>query len=197
MGRSKPEPVKAPFQQQQQQTNTYGRFSVSDSPEAQSFLSTPLNFGDYSGLNTNVSVDPGVGRRTDLAEQEAENRNNSAFNSSAPRFIREANLAKEKRDIASQGAAEAQQANYAQQMGQRDLEYRKAQLQGDADRQKTLADLQRWQILLPQYMQTGGSGSSSGYNTQIVQPQPGFWQQAALGAIGGISSIPRFGFGSQ
>jgi hypothetical protein len=196
MGSKKPEPVKTPFQQQQQTTNTFAPYSISGTQEAQSFLGAPLDYGgSYGNLNTNVDVDPGVGRRTDLASQSAENRANSAFNFGVPRFIREANAAKEQRDIQSQGAAEAQQAQYAQQMGQRNLEYQKAQLVEGANRDRQMAEIARRERLLPQILQTGGSGSSSGYGTQVVQPQPGFWQQAALGAIGGLSSGFRFGAG--
>lgn len=161
MGSSKPKPMQTPYASQQSQTNTYAPVSIAGTPEAQNYLNAPID------------VDPGVGRRTDLAEQEAENRYNSAFNFGAPRFAREAGLAKELRDIRGQGAYEAQQANYM----------------------KNALELQRRERLLPQILQTGGSGSMSGYNTQIVQPQPGFWQRAALTAIGGAASLPRFGFG--
>jgi len=177
MGSSKPKPVQAPYQQQQQQqqqqTNTYAPFSIANTPEAQAYLSQPLDYG------SDTSVDPGVARRTSLASQAAENRANSAFNFGVPRFIREANAAKEQRDIQSQGAHEGQQAEYLNQQG------------NNARRAMTTnANLSRFERLLPQILQTGGSssgrGSMSGYNTQIVQPQPGFWQQAALRAIGGV-----------
>lgn len=204
MGSSKPQPVKAPFeqkQQEQQQTaNTYGRFSVADSPEGQDFLKAPLDFGgSYAGLNTNVDVDPGVGHRTALAEQGVNNRYDSAFNGGVPAWIREMNRAKEVREVQGQGAAEARQAQYMQQQGQRGLEYQKAQLVEGANQDRQMAELDRRRILLPNILQTGGtssgSGSSSGFNTQIVQPQPGFWQRAALTAIGGASSGLRLGSG--
>src|SRR5688572_3448957 len=67
MGSTKPQPVKTPFEQNQREatTNTYGSYSVAGTPEAQAFLSQPLDFGDPT------NVDPGIGRRIDLDEQEA------------------------------------------------------------------------------------------------------------------------------
>src|SRR5262245_15841570 len=171
MGRNKPEPVKAPFQQQQQQTNTYGYFSPYGQQGTQEFLNAPLDFGEPT------DVDPGVARRTDLAEQEAENRAESVFGGGAPRFVRQQNLASELRGIRSQGAAEAAQARYMNQQANNAMKER-----------KSLAELARRERLLPQLLQTGGSGTASGYNTQITQPQPGFWQRAGLSAIGGARS---------
>jgi|SRR5262245_8581722 len=159
MGSSKPKPIQAPYAGQQQQTNTYGGYSIADTPEAQSYLGVPLD------------VDPGVGRRTDLAEQAAYNRYNANYSPGISPEYRMSLRDAEIRDIRSQGAAEAQQANYA----------------------RNSLELARRERLLPQILQTGGSGSASGYNTQIVQPQPGFWQRAALGAIQGASSGLRFG----
>lgn len=170
----KPKPMRAPFEQQQQQTNTFAPMSVADTPEARSFMETPLDFG------SELNVDPGVGRRTDLAEQEAGNRWDSAFMAGVPSFIREANRAKEMRGIRSQGAAEAQQAQFANQQANNALRER-----------RTMAELERRRILLPNIMQTGGSGTSSGFGTQIVQPQPGFWHKAGLAAIGGAGSAAR------
>lgn len=195
MGSSKPKPVAAPFEQKQQTTNTYGRFGLLDTQEAQDLQNVPLDFGQggYGGLSTDVSVDPGVGRRTDLAEQEVENRYGSALNFGVPSFIRDANRARELRDVRSRGAAERQQAEYAQQMGQRDLEFKKAELMGGAAGQRTAAELARRERLLPQYFQTGGSGSTSGFNTVVTQPQPGFWQRLALTAAQGAASNLKFG----
>ncbi len=178
MGSSSPKPVKAPFEQQQQQTqqqtNTYAPFSVAGTPEGQAFQNAPLDFGDET------DVDPGVGQRTRLAEQEVGNRYNSAFMGGVPAYIRQGNQARELREVGAQGAYEAQQAKYLNQQGNN-------QRRGMV----TQANLGRLQTLLPQYLQTGGastgSGSSSGFNTQVVQPQPGFWQRAALGAIQGAS----------
>lgn len=194
MGSSKPKPSPPlPFQQQQQQQNTFGRFSISDSPEAEEFLGLPLDFGgSYGGLSTDVSIDPGVERRTDLAAQEEENRVNSAFNAGTPRFFRENMLAKNLRDIRGQGAAEAQQARYAQQMGQRNLEFQKAQLMEGANRDRQMAELERRRLLLPQILQTGGSGSTSGFNTQLVQPQPGFFSSFGSGLGAGLGSALKF-----
>ncbi len=185
MGGSKPKPVQTPFENKQQTTNTYGRFSVADSPEAQEFLNTPLDFGSEINLKP-VSVDPGVGRRTDLASQAAENRANSALSFGVPRFIREANAAKEQRDIRDQGAAEAQQAEYANQMGNNQLMAQQGAFNNNLKAQRTAAELERRRLLLPQYLQTGGSGSSSGYNTQLTQPQPGFLSSFGAGLGSGI-----------
>lgn len=188
MGSSKPQPVKAPFeqkaQQQQATTNTFAPFSIAGTPEAQSYLNAPLDFGD------DTNVDPGVARRTDLAEQEAENRYDSAFNSGAPRLFREQAKAKELRDIRGQGAYEAQQAQYLNQQG------------NNARRgMVTETNLARLQTLLPRILQTGGSSTgsemSSGFNTQVVQPQPGFWQRLALTAVGGASQAAGAAFGSR
>src|SRR5688572_28585315 len=96
MGNKKPEAVKTPFQQQQQQTNTFAPFSIADSPEAQSLLSTPLNFGQndytckaYEDIPTQFNIDPGVWRRTDLAEQSFQNQSNSALMSGIPQEYRQ------------------------------------------------------------------------------------------------------------
>lgn len=176
MGTGSVKPMKTPFEQNQQQTNTYAPVSVSGTPEAQSFLNTPLDFGDPT------NVDPGIGRRTSLGLQEAENRYQSAFNSGVPAFVRQAALAREKRDISGRGADEMAQAEYLNQ-------------QGNNQRRQaiTTADLARKERVLPQVFQTGGTSNTSGFGTQIVQPQPGFWQRLALGvaqgAAGGATSM--------
>jgi hypothetical protein len=103
--------------------------------------------------------------------------------SGVPAWIRNMNRQKEIRDVQGQGAYEAANAEYLNRQGNNELEAR-----------KTAANMARRERLLPQILQTGGSGSTSGYGTQIVQPQPGFWQRAALTAIGGASSLPKFGF---
>jgi len=168
MGSSKPKPVKTPFEQTT--ANTYGTQSIANTPEAQAYLNAPLDFGEET------NVDPGVARRTALQEQEANNRYNSAFSfGGVPDFIREMGRAKEVRDIRGQGAYEAQQAEYQNQQG------------NNARRtQQTLANLARYERLLPQILQTGGS--ASGYGTQVVQPQPGFWQSLALNAARGAGA---------
>lgn len=150
----KPKPMQTPFQNQQQEARTYAPMSIAGTPEAQAYLDVPID------------VDPGVGRRTDLAEQEVENRYNSVFGSSVPSFIREGNRARELREVRGRGAAEAQAARYA----------------------KNAMELGRRERLLPNIVQTGGSGSASGYGTQIVTPPPGFWHQAGLSLIGGARS---------
>jgi hypothetical protein len=182
MPSKQPKPMQTPFAQQQaqqqQQTNTYAPFSIAGTPEAQAFLSAPLDFG------AETNVDPGVGRRTDLAEQEVENRYNSAFGGGVPSFIREMNRARELRGVRSQGAAEAREAEYVNQ-----------QANNQRRQAMTMAELERRRLLLPQILQTGGSstgsGSTSGYGTQIVQPQQGFWHKAGLGLISGAADTAR------
>jgi len=157
MGGSKPKPMQAPFQQQQNQTNTYGSYSIADTPEAQQYLNAPLDFGKP------VNVDPGVGRRTALAEQGINNRYDSGFMSGIPAWLRDINRNKELREAQGQGAYEDQQAQYLNQQANNQL-----------TQQKTLANMARLERLLPQILQTGGSGTASGYNTQILPGQPGF-----------------------
>lgn len=194
MGGQKPKPVQTPFQQQQNSANTFGFFSPSGSQEAKAFLETPLNFGgSYGNLNTGIDVDPGVGRRADLAEQEVSNRWDSAFNAGVPSWIRNMNRAKELRDVQAQGAAEAQQANYTQQRGQRDLEFQKAQLMEGANQAKAGMDLMRRERLLPQLVQTGGSGNTSGFNTQIMPGQQGLFGSFLGGLGAGIGGAIPFG----
>src|SRR5262245_26098468 len=102
----KPKPVQAPFQQQQQQENTFAPISIAGTPEARALLDVPLD------IETDFDVDPGIAGRTDLQLQESENRANSAFNTGVPRFARDLALAKEQREIRSQGAADMRQAQY-------------------------------------------------------------------------------------
>jgi hypothetical protein len=165
MGSGKPKVLQTPFQQQQtqqqQQTNTYGTASIGNTPEAKALLDVPIDVG------TKFEVDPGVGRRTDLAEQESMNRWNSAFAGNIPRLLRMQNQESESRAIRSQGAAEAQQAEY-----QRNLQ------ENQARTMRTQMELERRRLLLPQIVQTGGTNTgntySSGYNSQVTQPQGGF-----------------------
>jgi hypothetical protein len=199
MGGSKPKPVQTPFQQQQSQNNTYSYMSplAAGSPGVDDFLKTPLNFGDpnaYSGeaykdIPTQFNIDPGVGRRADLAEQSAQNRWNSAFMGGIPQEYRQLQRDSETRQIRGQGAAEAQQAEYGRQQLQNQAlttraqmrdqgELAKANIGNNIASQTTATELERRRLLLPQLVQTGGSGSSSGYNTQI---QPG--QQGIFGSL--------------
>ena len=160
MSSPKPVATKSPYEGSTNQatTNTYGTVSIADTPEAKALLGVPID------------PDPGVGRRTDLAEQELDNRWNSAFASGIPTQVRMNMQENQKRQLRSQGAAEMQNAEYA----------------------KNLMEMERRKTLLPQIVQTGGTstGQSSGYNTQVTQPQGGgFW--GALGSIGaaGITKI--------
>lgn len=205
MGGSKAKPVQTPFQQQQQQQNTFSLLGPGGTQEAKDFLGAPLEFGQgnqlYSGdaykdVRTNFDVDPGVGRRTDLAEQANQNRWNSAFMGGIPQEYRQLQRDSESRQIRSQGAAEAQQARYANQQGEAAATLQRAQMRdaselaranmaNEAGAQRTVANLGRYERLLPQIIQTGGSGSSSGYNTQLTQPTPSIWNSI----IGGASQV--------
>lgn len=142
-----------------QQTTTYAPQSIADTPEAKALLDVPLDF----------AADPTPGRGTDLAEQEVENRYNSAFSAGVPSFIREAHRAREGREIREAGAANEMAAA------------------ADAKNRKITAELERRRLLLPSLQQTG----TSGYGTQIVQPQPSFLQNLAVGAVSGLAGNPK------
>lgn len=205
MGGTKAKPVQTPFQEQKTQENTYGTVSFADSPEAQSLLSAPLDFGQsaYSGdaykdIPTQFNLDPGVGRRTDLAEQANQQRWDSSFMGGIPREYRQLLRDSETRQIRSQGAAEAQQAEYGRQGLQAEAATQRAQMRDASERTKagfagqaTNADLERRRLLLPQIVQKSGTSSSSGYNTQIMPGQQGILGQLAQGAgsvIGGMAA---------
>lgn len=212
MGGSKPKVVQLPEQKQQTQTNTFGQFSIADSPEAQSFLSTPLNFGGgnyggdaYKDIKTDFDIDPGVGRRTDLAEQGAQNRWNSAFMGGIPQEYRQLQRDSEQRQIRGQGAAEAQQAQYGRQQLQNQASVTQAQMrdQGELARanmannvaaQQTAAELERRRLLLPQILQTGGTGSSSGYSSQVQPGQQGIFGSLLQGAGSAVGGLAAGGF---
>lgn len=199
MGGSKPKPIQAPFQQQQANTFSYYSPLNAQSPGVSDYLNTQLDFGgigDYTGeaykdIKTDFNIDPGVGRRTDLAEQAAQNRWNSAFMSGIPQEYRQMLRDSETRQIRSQGAAERQQAEYARQQLQNQASLQRAQMRDQSElartglanqaaTQRTLAELQRRRDLLPQLVQTGGS--SSGFNTQILPGQQGWFGSALQGA---------------
>ncbi len=179
MGSSKPKVVKTPFEQNQtqtqQQTNTYGTQSVADTPEGQAFSNIDLDYGSP------MDVDPGVGRRTALAEERAGYESENAFNAGIPREYRQMLRDSTIRNIRGQGAYEGQNARFLNQQGNNAMRG-----------QRTNAALARAERLLPQIVGTGsastGTGSMSGYNSQLYTPQPGFWQRAALGAIQGAGS---------
>lgn len=147
MGGSKPKPVQTPFAQTSM--NTFGTAGIANTPEAKAFLDVPID------------IDPGVGRRGDLQEQEMQNRWNSGFAAGIPQVIRMQNQEAESRKIRAQQAADAQQAEY----------------------QKKLMELERRRQLLPQVVQTGGS--SSGFNTQLTQPQGSSFLAGLGQGIGG------------
>lgn len=136
---SKAKPTQLPFENK----NTYGFMSQDPNNQfVKDYMAAP------------IEVDPGAGRRTDLAEQGMQNRWNSAFTGDIPQLLKMRNQESEGRAIRGQGAAEMQQATYAQQM----------------------ADLERKRSLLPQMVQTG----SSGYQSQMPQSS-GFWNSVIGG----------------
>jgi len=173
MGAPKPKATTAPFRSDSTQSTTsnqtgtnetenrYAPVSIADTPEAQAYL----------GLD--VGIDPGVGRRADLAEQELGNRYNSAFAQGIPEFIRMRQQDAGLRGIRSDAAAERQQAEFL----------------------KKQFELGRLERLLPQILQTGQTqrgqttagqqqaGTSSGFNTQVLPGQPGPFSQF-LGGLG-------------
>lgn len=104
-------------------------------------------------LDTPTAIDPGARQRTDLAEQESQNRWNSAFMGGVPEQVRMMNMERSGRDIRRQGADEQQAAKYRQGM----------------------LELQKNERMLPQLVQTGGTttGKSTGFNS--VFSQPGFF----------------------
>lgn len=144
---SKAKPTQLPFDNK----NTYGFMSQDPNNQfVKDYMAAP------------IEIDPGAGRRTDLAEQGMQNRWNSAFSRGIPQLLRQQNMESERRQIQGQGAAEMQQAKYAQQM----------------------ADLERKRTLLPQMVQTG----SSGYQSQ--QPQGGGLLNSAI--MGGATIAAAF-----
>ena len=144
---TKTKTVQTPFEQK----TSYGWFGMpQDDPNVQRYM------------GRQIDIDPGVGRRTDLAEQAMENRWNSGFTDGIPQHVKMRMQDSERRAIQGQGAAEAQQARYAQQG----------------------MELARDESMLPKLMQTGGSG----FNSQAVQSQSPWG--AILG--GAMSMIPKF-----
>ena len=140
---SGPKTIQTPFEKK----NAYGFESQdANNPYVKAFMDTP------------TGVDPGVGRRTDLAEQDASNRWNSSFASGLPVNVRMQMQAAEQRQLHSQGAAEAQQAEY----------------------QKNQQEMSKRAMLLPQLVQTG----QSGYDSQ-VKPGGGLLNTIVGGAIQG------------
>lgn len=159
----KPKPTVSqnlPFSSNSTQTtaNTYGTAGISDTPEAKEYLAQADAF----------NVDPGVGRRSDLQEQEVENQYNNAFAQGVPSFIRMRQRDAALRGVRSDAAAAQQQAEYTRQgvrLGARER-------------------------LLPQIVQTGSTGTSntSGYNTQLIQPQSGGLLNTVVGGGLGVAA---------
>lgn len=255
MGGSKPKPsAPLPFEQKQQSQNTFGLFSIADTPEAKDFLGLPLDFGgnnyagdaykdytgqaykDYSGQaykdikdNFKFNVDPGVARRGALAEQGVMNRWDNALMGGVPAFLKTQAKARDLRETRGQNAAEAQQAEYTRQNAQQQADYQsslaRAQMRDDAERSlaqmrddsertrasmrdaaelnraqmldraasaRTATDVERRRLLLPTWMQTGGSGNTSGFNTQLAQQGPGFLSSFGQGLGSGLGSALPF-----
>lgn len=150
---------KLPFEKNEQQstTNTFGWQSMpQDNPFVQAFMNTP------------TMIDPGARQRTDLEEQDNENRWNSAFMSGVPEQVRMMNRDASQRGIRQQGVNAQQQARY----------------------QQGALDLQKYGQLLPQLTQTGGTstGKTSGYESQMGKS---IWGDiiGAGGQIGGAAII--------
>jgi hypothetical protein len=142
---SKPSPIKTPYENK----NEFGYQSQDpNNPYVKAVMDSP------------TQVDPGVARRTDLAEQESENRWNNAFTSGLPMHVRMQMQGAEQRQIQAQGAAESQQAEY----------------------ERNQQELQKRALLLPQLVQTG----SSGYNSQI--PGSNGTAGSAIAAGGAIAT---------
>lgn len=211
MGSSKPKPIQTPYSGQQSNTYSYMSPLAAGSPGVSDYLSTPLNFGDpnayggeaYKDIKTSFDIDPGVGRRTDLAEQSFLNQSNSAFNAGMPKEYRDLQRQSGLRAIRGQGAAERQQAEYGRQQLENQASVTRAQMRdaGELARanlgsniatQGTLAELQRRRDLLPQLVQTGGS--NSGYGTQIMPGQQGWFGSLLQGAGSAIGGLGAGGF---
>ena len=133
-------------------TMSYDWKSLSDTPEGRALA------------EWNPQIDPSIQQRSDLAQQESENRWNNDFTSGLPTHVRMRLQGAENRAI-------AQGSNYERQQG----EYLKNNL-----------EFAKRQALLPRLVQTGGT--SNGYNSQAVTTET-IWgrllsraQQAAAGA---------------
>ena len=98
-------------------------------------------------LDVPIGVDPGVQRQTDLAEQRMELGWNSDFASGIPEQLRLQQEDVGRREFRSAAAARAQQAEYLQNQ----------------------LELARRAALLPQFAQTGSTGTadSSGYRSDF------------------------------
>lgn len=163
---SKPKPIQTPFRSDSTQSGTQ------TTENRYGFVDLPDTPDVQAFRDSPVDVDPGVGRRGDLRLQESENRWNSAFTSGLPMHLRMQQRAAERRDIEGQNAAEAQQAVYA----------------------RNQQDLQKRAMLLPRFVQTGGTStedsrsSSSGYGAQLDQ-RPGAFSSFLGGLGSGIGSF--------
>jgi hypothetical protein len=198
-----PKPQASPFNSQtanqgsgyNRTENRYGIGpSVANTAEGQAYLNTPLDYGaEYAP--TNISVDPGVGRRTDLAEQDVENAANSAFNfGGVPAYIRNNYLQSQRRQVRAQGAAEAQQAEYQNQIGNEANRQFAAQYNSGIRGQRTNADLARRQSLLPGVVNTFSgtdtynTGNQNATGAQTMFPQGSGLLNSLIGAGATIGS---------
>lgn len=157
MASRQPRAVRTPFENTTTSsgatTNTYGYQSQDrNNPYVQDYLNTPID------------VDPGVGRRGDLAEQQMEHGWDGGFASGIPQQVRMQNVDAGRRALRSETAAQAQQAEYA----------------------RNALQLQRAASLLPQLVNTGGTQTgnqfSSGFGSQVATPQPGLLSEFLGGA---------------
>lgn len=162
----KPKPQSLPFESHGRTTasgtteNRYGTAGISDTPEAKAYLEQADAF----------DVDPGVGRRSDLEEQEVENQYNTAFAQGIPAFIRMRQRDSALRGVRADAASARQQAEYTRQgvrLGARER-------------------------LLPQVVQTGssstgtGTSDTTGFNT--AQGQSGGLLNTVIGGGLGVAA---------
>lgn len=146
--------------------NVMDSFSIADTPEAQAYLNSPIDVGR------------GIDEAADLNQQRIENEYNNAFMQGVPTIFR---------NTARNADINAANRNYGYQ-------------KQAAERARNEQMAARRERLLPQIFQKSGktksSGSrtgtsaSSGYGTQIVQPQSGGLLNTLLG--GGLSTAAAF-----
>lgn len=110
-------------------------------------------------LAQQFETDPGVERRTQLAQQASRNRWNSAFLGDVPDFVRMKNMQAEQRGIAQEGAADMRAAQF----------------------QKQGLEFARNSAFMPQLVQRGGK--SSGFQSQY---SPGLFGQVLSSFAGGL-----------
>lgn len=168
MPSKKPTAMQTPFESNQTQNTTgetdteLGSYSIADTPEAQAYLNSPID------------IDRGVDEAADLDRQRISNGYNNAFMGGVPGLFR---------NQAENADINASNRSYG---------YRRQA----AERQRNDQMAERRKTLLPQTYQrrtktTGTStGKSSGFNSQIVQPQSGGLLNTVVG--GGLGVVAAF-----